>query len=189
MIPKYAHSLGGKKMAIILRQRALDDYYKNPTLCKECGCVIEVGDRKVREVRKKKFCNRSCGAKYHNKTRLRKPKKLPRKRVRKDRSWGWLENCTKKQVFDKHVNWQSARSSIRVHAQFVYNSFNGGNRVCENCGYSKHIEVCHIKGVSEFGDDVLISVINNNDNLVGLCPNCHWEFDHNVLILRDRVTG
>lgn len=45
----------GKKMAIILRQKALDDYYKDPNICKECGRIIEVGDRKVREIRKRSF--------------------------------------------------------------------------------------------------------------------------------------
>jgi hypothetical protein len=23
--------------------------------------------------------------------------------------------------------------------------------------------------------------VNSLDNLVGLCPNCHWEFDHGLL--------
>lgn len=55
MLPERAHSLGGKKMAIILRQKALDDYYKDPNICKECGRIIEVGDRKVREIRKRSF--------------------------------------------------------------------------------------------------------------------------------------
>jgi hypothetical protein len=25
--------------------------------------------------------------------------------------------------------------------------------------------------------------VNSLDNLVGLCPNCHWEFDHGLLQL------
>jgi predicted HNH restriction endonuclease len=25
--------------------------------------------------------------------------------------------------------------------------------------------------------------VNALDNLVGLCPNCHWEFDHGLLQL------
>jgi predicted restriction endonuclease len=25
--------------------------------------------------------------------------------------------------------------------------------------------------------------VNSLDNLLGLCPNCHWEFDHGLLRL------
>lgn len=189
MLPERAHSLGGKKMAIILRQKALDDYYKDPNICKECGRIIEVGDRKVREIRKKKFCNQSCGAKYHNRIKPRSPKSPPKKRVKKSRSWRWLEGYTKGEVFEKHSNWQSARSSIRVHAQFIYNEYWHSKMVCENCGYEHHIEICHIKAVAEFDNNALVSAINDINNLIGLCPNCHWELDHGMLKLRDRVNG
>lgn len=49
---------------------------------------------------------------------------------------------------------------------------------CQCCGYDKHVEVCHIKPISKFNNDTLISIINNPSNLYVLCPNCHWEFDH-----------
>jgi hypothetical protein len=34
--------------------------------------------------------------------------------------------------------------------------------------------------ISSFADDTPIDVINAPDNLLALCPNCHWEFDHPV---------
>jgi len=37
--------------------------------------------------------------------------------------------------------------------------------------------------MSEFSDDTLIKDINNTDNLVGLCPNHHWELDNGYLRL------
>ena len=49
------------------------------------------------------------------------------------------------------------------------------------CGYSKHIEICHIKAISKFSRQSKIKEINALDNLVALCPNCHWEFDHGLL--------
>jgi 5-methylcytosine-specific restriction endonuclease McrA len=52
---------------------------------------------------------------------------------------------------------------------------------CQSCGYSKHVEVCHIKPISEFANDTLISDINDITNLHILCPNCHWEFDNGLL--------
>lgn len=52
-------------------------------------------------------------------------------------------------------------------------------------GYDKHIEIAHIKAVSDFSDDSLISEINDKNNLVALCPNHHWEFDNGFLKKED----
>ena len=52
------------------------------------------------------------------------------------------------------------------------------------CDYNKYIEVAHKIPVSKFGLDTKISVINNIDNLIGLCRNHHWEFDH-----KDKTEG
>ena len=49
---------------------------------------------------------------------------------------------------------------------------------CEKCGYNKHIEVAHRIQVSSYSDNTLISTINERSNLMILCPNCHWEYDH-----------
>ncbi len=48
-------------------------------------------------------------------------------------------------------------------------------KVCFRCGYDKHVENHHIKPISEFPKDTLMSVVNAEDNLVLACPNCHWE--------------
>ena len=37
--------------------------------------------------------------------------------------------------------------------------------------------------VSDFDDSALISEINSKDNLIALCPNHHWEYDHGLLKL------
>ena len=49
---------------------------------------------------------------------------------------------------------------------------------CEECGWSHHVEVCHIKSISSFSKDTVVSVVNKRSNLKLLCPNCHWVFDH-----------
>ncbi|MEP7292863.1 MAG: HNH endonuclease [Chloroflexota bacterium] len=56
-------------------------------------------------------------------------------------------------------------------------------RVCVNCGYDRHAEICHVKPISSFPNDAPVAVINDLANLVALCPNCHWELDHGVLRL------
>lgn len=49
------------------RQESLRKYYANPRRCVYCGNVIEVrSGQKVSEVKKKKFCDNSCAAKYSN---------------------------------------------------------------------------------------------------------------------------
>ena len=49
---------------------------------------------------------------------------------------------------------------------------------CAYCGYTRHVELCHIKAVSSFSEESLVSEVNSVDNVIQLCRNCHWEFDH-----------
>ena len=43
------------------------------------------------------------------------------------------------------------------------------------------MNVCHIKSLADFEDDVVVAHVNKLSNLIGLCPNCHWEFDHKLI--------
>lgn len=93
---------------------------------------------------------------------------------------GSIEDRTYKFYKDKYNNWWSARIPICRDARKKFNN-SDKPKECVNCGYIKHIEVCHIKAVSEFSDDTLIKEINNLNNLIALCPNCHWEYDNGLL--------
>lgn len=93
-----------------------------------------------------------------------------------------VSSKTKKELFSYRKNWQSARTAIRKDAQKVFDQ-SGKPYKCAICGYDKHIEIAHIKAVSEFDDSALLTEINNPDNLIALCPNHHWEFDNNLLKL------
>lgn len=169
-----AQSAGGKATAIILRARALKEYYENPNYCKYCNSIIEVTDNmKVRYARTKQFCNKSCAAKFNNSKVHKRIKKI---KVLKERILQ-IEHITKEELFSLRSNYQSARSAIRKHAQIIYEKSNKP-KFCTKCGYSIHYQVAHIKPVSDFSNDTLISDINHIDNLIALCPNCHWEFDH-----------
>ena len=167
------------------REEAIKNYYINPNICINCGKVVEVGERqKVSEIRKKKFCDGSCSAKYNNKLRglsVNKKEKVKKEKVKKER-FEYLLNISKKDLFDKCGIYYRFRAIIRKHAHFTYNK-NNGDTTCKICGYDKHIQVCHIKSVSSFSDNSLISEINNVENLIGLCPNHHWEFDNGLISL------
>lgn len=89
---------------------------------------------------------------------------------------------TKGELLSDRKNYQSYRSSVRKLAEKIYND-SGKPQKCAICGYNKHIEIAHIKAVSEFEDSATIAEINSIDNLIALCPNHHWEYDNGIIKL------
>lgn len=67
---------------------------------------------------------------------------------------------------------------VRMMARAIH-SF----KKCAVCGYGKHVEIAHIRPISDFPDSATIKEINDLNNVVGLCPNHHWEFDNGLLKL------
>lgn len=159
---------------------------------------------------RKKFCNRSCAATYNgNKFPKRKScpefsckdcgipsslRKNPRggyfkksycpqclgiRRLAKLSCNDNFERLSKGELYKRRKNWQSANSALRKHSRKVY-LISCQQKICKFCGYDKHVEICHIKQIKDYSDDVLISVINSLDNLMALCPNCHWEYDNKI---------
>ena len=148
------------------------EYEASPKLCACCGKPL------TWKQRKNKYCSNSCASKINNIGVCRVKKS--EKQTTKDVSKISIKTKTKKDLFEKRKNWQSARSSIRKDAERTIEKLNVEKK-CFLCDYDKHIEIAHIKSVSSFSDDSLISEINSINNLVYLCPNHHWEFDHGKL--------
>lgn len=153
-------------------------------LCINCGTATS----------NPRFCSRSCAATVNNKL---KPKRIAKVRnclrcgcqVPKSRTV--CEDCLHPKditlgeaIYTKH-HQSSAFALVRSRARVVVK---GWEKTCKHCGYSKHVEVCHIKAISEYPLDTKLSVINNPANLLLLCPNCHWEFD-NILSTELRTGG
>lgn len=150
-----------------------------------------------KETRNLKFCSRSCSTKNSNKV---SPKRWKTKQCKlcdtkvaskyiycskcRDHNKLSLDTRTISEVSDRYIKHHksSAYALIRSRARIA---MQGDNLKCENCGYTKHIEVAHIKPISKFSKDTPISEVNNKNNLLALCPNCHWEFDHDMLKLED----
>jgi hypothetical protein len=182
----------------ISRQSALKRYYSNPNLCIECGKVIHVPESgTVPPTRKKKFCNKSCAASYNNRGRRHGPKPKPKtcpvcdgphynKRIYcsvsclRSKTRAVLQTTTKGELFQQRKSWQAARSCIQNNARKVYEE-SRKPKVCFVCGYANHYEVAHIQSVSSFPDSVTVGKINSLSNLLALCPNHHWEFDHGLI--------
>jgi 5-methylcytosine-specific restriction endonuclease McrA len=73
-----------------------------------------------------------------------------------------------------HLHPSSKFALARLRARAAMKHY---KRICQACGYSKHVEVCHLKPLSSFDLDTESS-FNDDSNLLLLCPNCHWELDN-----------
>ena len=105
-----------------------------------------------------------------------------RKKSSKNSSPKPKQNKTYKQFKDRYTDWWNSRVPIAKHARRVYNK-SDKPKECLVCGYNTHIQVCHIKAVADFNENTLIKEIHSWDNLVALCPNHHWEYDHGLITI------
>lgn len=148
-------------------------------MCKNCNT----------ETSNPNFCSRSCSAMYNNRV---KPKRIPEgncsdcntpivsrnKRCMPCRTLFLKEKDVRDRtladmVYGKHTSAHFAH--VRYYAKYILRQ---RPKICVRCGYSKHVEVCHIQAISSFPLDTKISIVNHPDNLELLCPNCHWESEH-----------
>lgn len=135
-----------------------------------------------------KFCSRSCAAIYTNKLQ---PKKQKTKKCRncntlilsdRQRCAKCIEFDSKSQVLIKN-NVKNANSGnypyIRTQARKIYKG-SGQPQHCIICNYSLHFDVCHIKDIEQYPNGTPLNIINDISNLLALCKNHHWEFDHEI---------
>lgn len=167
------------------------NFYKNNIKGKCENCNKEI-TRKRSQFRSKNnimFCSRKCSSIYNNNI----SNKIGLKNNCKDcgceiaKSYKLCKNCKNKKQILKESQIITLKDLIynRNDAN-KYNKIRGYARSlsrkqeqkCLICNYNQHVEVCHIKAISDFDLETPISIINSNENLVLLCPNCHWEFDH-----------
>ena len=162
--------------------------------CKQCNKEFDKLPNQVKKT-KNHFCSRSCAAKYNN-------KKYPKRRVLSQKlckdcgtrlsygtRHGRCHSCKRVhtlKVFNEHTVFEKTAhkylgsvkwNAIRTRARSVLELENR-LKVCENCGWDKHVNVCHVKPLASFPPNTKIAEVNAPDNLKYLCPNCHWEFDH-----------
>jgi hypothetical protein len=141
--------------------------------CERCGKIIFLQKSKRGGYNKRRFCD-TCLSLVRSES--------AKKRIRQ-RSQTWdrpIELYTKQELRDKSPNYNYFGSYIGKHARKVYTR-SEKPLVCTHCGYSYHVDVCHMKDISKFNGDALIGEINDLSNLVALCKNHHREFDDGVL--------
>jgi 5-methylcytosine-specific restriction endonuclease McrA len=171
----------------------LGQYKRTGLNCTQCNKSFE---KLTNELSKSgnNFCSRSCAAKYNNQFT---PKRQKTKKCKFCdnliyRNYTYCDSCiedgrhlrgqkiTTDRTIDSMIKRKDANrySYIRYHARQVMKH---EVQTCSVCKYDKHVEVCHIKDISQFPLDAKLAEVNARTNLVLLCPNCHWEFDHDLL--------
>lgn len=90
-----------------------------------------------------------------------------------------IDSRSIEELSSSNKDMQNRFNRIRLNAKYVMDR-NCVLKSCLCCGYSRHVEICHIRAISDFPVDTKILVVNSLYNLMYLCPNCHWEFDNMV---------
>jgi 5-methylcytosine-specific restriction endonuclease McrA len=152
--------------------------------CRNCGKKFEKRQTEINRS-SNHYCSRSCAATMNNKGRNKKTKqcKICGEFILSNRQKcpDCIKNAKppdytlKDAIYEKHHK-SSAFALVRSRARTI--AKNANLHTCSRCGYDKHVEIAHIKPISSFSLDSKLSEINHLDNLLPLCPNCHWEFDH-----------
>ncbi len=140
-----------------------------------------------------KFCSKSCAAKHNN---VLYPKRKAKKhncsacgiKVSKNCKTGMCTTCLQKH----HIERFGSKTLAECHSTFARHRYQcvrhhahriakliKMKRQCFQCGYTTHVELAHLKPISEFSSDSTLKAINDPGNLVFLCPNHHWEMEHN----------
>lgn len=167
-------------------------YIKKCTKYKCTFCNKRFKDKKINNHQERYFCNNECFIAY--KKENKKPKYCKHCNVQlKSNTIKCCDNCNPNKKdwskiflidYKKHYgsNLTTYHSRLRSLARSIYKKSNKP-KYCVNCKYNLHYEVCHIKDVRNFDGNATIAEINDLDNLVALCRNCHWEFDKGYLKL------
>lgn len=159
-------------------------------ICKQCNKAFSKFRQKDQT---NYFCSRSCWATYSN---LHDKQKYSNRKKSKEHNCkycsqkingrkAYCEKCKEKiengdfpisEIIYIEHHKSSAYAFIRTRARAIAKKL--GWKQCCKCGYNKHIQIAHKRQVASFSEDTLLNVVNHPDNLMPLCPNCHWEFDH-----------
>lgn len=146
-----------------------------------------------KETKNRKYCSISCATQINNKTVVRK-RMGPQGKCSKcneivPKTRKYCKECFKQYCPRLDYSIVTIADCQAKHKHQHYNRIRDVARTiykreiskCQVCKYSKHIEICHIKPISSYPKETTVSEVNSRENILFLCPNCHWEFDHGLL--------
>jgi len=166
--------------------------------CLHCNNVLTIKEGiPPYELKRKKFCSRSCAASFNNKRR-EMPKVIHlciNCGEKVSRSSDLCVDCYRDSVstankslgfYTKDKTYLSSKcQQIRYHSRKVM-ADSGIERVCSYCKdhtYDSILQVHHIKSILQFDHDTLVEEINDTSNLVWLCPNHHAMLEQGLISL------
>jgi predicted nucleic acid-binding Zn ribbon protein len=133
-----------------------------------------------------KFCSRSCAAIFNNSRKdikrrtvegscfiCQTPIPSSRRYCKEHRTIILSLDATKNSNDGKNAYIRSHSRALYRKSQRPY--------VCCLCEYSKHVDICHVKDIRSYPDGTSYLIINHPSNIIALCKNHHWEFDHDML--------
>lgn len=136
------------------------------------------------ETKNPKFCTSSCAATHNNSV---KPKRIKQRACKSCgcpvlSSRTYCQSCWNgRNCLNKTLNSNDGNNAyVRQHARTAYKN-SGRPYFCALCKYDKHVDICHVRDIRSYPDSTPYSIINHESNLIALCKNHHWEFDHDVL--------
>lgn len=180
-------------------KRGQSAHYCSPSCHREIGATsrsglcVQCNTKFIRHKRggndRVRFCSKSCATRHNNLQRAPTSRKKPTcPDCGGPRSWGGAtcgrcrtEKLNSRTLAELRAAYTTAafHAKIRGMARSAYN----GPRHCAACGYSLHVDICHVRNVQDFPLTAALNEVNAPGNLVALDKRCHWEFDNGYLHL------
>ena len=161
--------------------------------CVECGSEFQ------RKTSNQKFCSAKCRTRKHVRNwakRNAKSCKCCGTDIKHNSTTDTCRECLRKN--ERRVLMEMALGDYlartRGEGKDRYNGIRALARTwnadltkepCHRCGYDKHSELAHKKAISEYDRTATLAEVNGEDNVIPLCPNCHWELDHGLWSIGD----
>lgn len=139
------------------------------------SCSTIYNNKKCKKIKTKRLCTK-CGASvksYRNSLCEKHQKEYLETRFEFIKELSLDDYWKRKSLENLHISSKNAhiRGLCRSWLKHLI------KKPCANCGYDKHVELCHIKALKNFSPDSKLKEVNSEENVIQLCPNCHWEFD------------
>jgi len=181
------------------------EYLLKPNYCLECDEAIPLDETKsIAHTLIKKFCNRSCAAKYNNKRRKLTDstkekissslsgvsKSLEHKNnIKKSHTGKTLSESHKRNIIKAHKERGITppqrlipKSIVELSKRTIAKILKRLGIGCSYCGYDKTTgDIHHINGRKTEDAD-------NHSNLSYLCPNCHREVHRGLIDSKELIT-
>lgn len=141
--------------------------------CSQCNKNLIPSKSQLKKLEKKKdiFCSLSCAGSFP------RNKRVSDSSEHKDRT---IEYYTSLPSLKNLHN-----SSRFSHVRLLNRTWNKHllTQPCKFCGSTESIELAHIKPISSFPKETKLGIVNNPNNVIPLCSNCHKKFDSKQTLL------